>query len=431
MRLLTLFLVILVLKPANCIIGRSGNKPCFDGDEIENTCSEPSDSCRQKLGTEFKLVHLDGFKTGHLQWMEVGNGNKRVKLITRAMKPLIFEIPEFLSDEECDHIISLAKESGLQTSTSGFFNYEEDLDAALTIADSNWTLPQEMSFAGKFDAWDENGDGFVDPQEVKMLAGKYKQLYLEDDELHEMFERLQINNELTNGRLTVQSFNKLNIKKILGYMDFLKNNSPRHRFRFSQQAWLLQDKTADPVLRRLHERIIKLTKLPRKIVQGGEPMQVVRYEKFGHFHAHMDSTIKDPDVPCCHQNHLRASDCRVCRFITILYFLNDVEEGGQTAFLMADNTTVTPEEIERTDEINLSMNCGSANLILPPKKGTAVMWYNNFIDPESGLLGSVDRRTLHGGCDVIRGEKWIANNWLTAPTKHSRHIKSMFDTGFD
>ena len=29
----------------------------------------------------------------------------------------------------------------------------------------------------------------------------------------------------------MQSFNKLNIKKILGYMDFLKNNSPRRRFR--------------------------------------------------------------------------------------------------------------------------------------------------------------------------------------------------------
>ena len=89
------------------------------------------------------------------------------------------------------------------------------------------------------------------------------------------------------------------------------------------------------------------------------------------------------------------------------------------------------KEVEITDEINLSMNCRSANLILPPKKGTAVMWYNNFIDPESGLLGSVDRRTLHGGCDVIRGEKWIANNWLRAPTKHSRYIKSIFDKGFD
>ena len=46
-------------------------------------------------------------------------------------------MPEFLSDEECDHIISLAKEGGLQTSTSGFFNYEEDLDAALAIAGEN------------------------------------------------------------------------------------------------------------------------------------------------------------------------------------------------------------------------------------------------------------------------------------------------------
>ena len=34
-----------------------------------------------------------------------------------------------------DHIISLAKESGLQTTlTSGFFNYEADLDAVLAIA---------------------------------------------------------------------------------------------------------------------------------------------------------------------------------------------------------------------------------------------------------------------------------------------------------
>lgn len=31
------------------------------------------------------------------------------------------------------------------------------------------------------------------------------------------------------------------------------------------------------------------------------------------------------------------------RFITILYYLNDVEEGGQTAFLIADNTTTTPD----------------------------------------------------------------------------------------
>ena len=54
----------------------------------------------------------------------------------------------------------------------------------------------------------------------------------------------------------MQSFKKLHIKKILRYMDFLKNNRSHHRLRFGQQAWLPQDKTADPLLRRLNERLI-------------------------------------------------------------------------------------------------------------------------------------------------------------------------------
>lgn len=37
-------------------------KPCFVGDEIENTCSDPSESCHEKLGTELKLVQLDGIE---------------------------------------------------------------------------------------------------------------------------------------------------------------------------------------------------------------------------------------------------------------------------------------------------------------------------------------------------------------------------------
>ncbi|XP_068725230.1 transmembrane prolyl 4-hydroxylase-like isoform X1 [Montipora capricornis] len=409
-------------------------KPCFDGDEIENTCSDPSESCHEKLQAKLQLVRLDGFKTGHAKWVNISE-NGPIKLITRAMKPLVFEIPEFLSHEECDHIISLAKDSGLRTSTSGFSTYDGDLDEDLALADMDWTLSRDQLFAGNFEVWDTNADGIIDSIEVKEFAGKHKKLYLKDDEVQEMFKRLDITDRLKNGKLTPNVFKELNIKKILRYMDFLKTKSPRHRWRFSQHTWLQQDKTADAVLKRLHERVIKLTKLPRKIVQGGEPMQVVRYEKYGHYHAHMDSTIKGPTVPCCHQNYLRAHDCRVCRFVTILYYLNDVEEGGQTAFLLADNTTTTPDDLENskvdTDEFNLSINCHSANLVIPPKKGTAIMWYNNFIDPYSGLLGDVDRYTSHGGCDVIRGEKWVANNWLTAPTKYSRHIKSMFDNGFD
>lgn len=56
------------------------------------------------------------------------------------------------------------------------------------------------------------------------------------------------------GKLSREAFAKINIKKILWYMDFLKEKSPRHRPRYSQQAWLRQDKNADPILRRLLER---------------------------------------------------------------------------------------------------------------------------------------------------------------------------------
>ena len=40
-------------------------------------------------------------------------------------------------------------------------------------------------------------------------------------------------------------------------MVFMKTSSPRHKFRFSDTAWLRQDKSADRILRRLHERYVK------------------------------------------------------------------------------------------------------------------------------------------------------------------------------
>ena len=45
------------------------------------------------------------------------------------------------------------------------------------------------------------------------------------------------------------------------------------------------------------------------------------------------------------------------------------------------------------------------------------MWYNHVVDNVTGLLGAQDERSLHGGCDVLEGHKWIANNWINAPFK--------------
>lgn len=78
----------------------------------------------------------------------------------------------------------------------------------------------------------------------------------------------------------------------------------------------------------------------------------------------------------------------------------------------------------KLDYFNLSHNCHVGNLLIKPRKGTAVMWYNHFIDEDSGWLGKMDEYSLHGGCDIVKGEKWIANNWITAPYKGGAHIPS-------
>ena len=59
---------------------------------------------------------------------------------------------------------------------------------------------------------------------------------------------------LSVGKVSSTLFHKWNLKKALSYMAYLKKSSPQHSFRFSDQAWLRQDRTADHVLRRLHER---------------------------------------------------------------------------------------------------------------------------------------------------------------------------------
>ncbi|KAJ7360407.1 prolyl 4-hydroxylase [Desmophyllum pertusum] len=383
-------------------------RPCFEEDLAK--CSSPADSCENVVEDgDFKLIRLQGIRTGHVRWLELEEG-RSYKLITRAMKPLLFEIPDFLTDGECEHVISLAKETGLSTSKISRQLYDRDLDEVMKEADSNATLDQKYYFARDFNVWDSNKDGVIDIQEIKRFAQEYKTLHLKHEEIIEMLRRSGITDNPIEGKITVRFFSERNIKKILSYMAFLKSSSPRHKFRFSDQAWLRQDKTADHVLRRLHERIVKLTKLPRKLLHGSETMQVVRYQTFGHYHGHYDSSL-DPDIPCCHQNpSLKPPQCRLCRFITILYYLNDVEQGGETAFPVADNSSISWKGLRNpeADELNLSISCHSANLVLPPNKGTAIMWYNNFIDPDSGLLGiwidtrfTVDVTSLKGKSGLL------------------------------
>lgn len=214
-------------------------------------------------------------------------------------------------------------------------------------------------------------------------------------------------------------------------MKTLARMHPRHRSRYSYTAYL-HSTIPDPVQNRMIDKIEKLTKLPRVIVEGSESLQVVKYDKYGHYHAHYDSSSSgDVNLICCHQTRNKTKPCRLCRMATILYYLNDVEEGGETAFIVADNSTLNESMLiskrgKEGDPFNLSNYCQEANLVIAPKRGTAIMWYNHFLDSNGEWLGERDPYTLHGGCDVRRGNKWIANHWITVPYKSNQHLPSIY-----
>ncbi|XP_052815679.1 transmembrane prolyl 4-hydroxylase-like [Mya arenaria] len=267
--------------------------------------------------------------------------------ITRAIQPPVFEIPNFLSDEECDHIMETAKANGLNVSN---------------------------------------------------LFG--------DDVLDE-FE------------------NKIPLAEVS---------------RVSQQTWLEEQHIGGKFWNRLQNKLAKLTELPLGVIQRGEPIQVVSYTAGGHYHAHLDS-VDDYDKPCCFQTRCGDKEntpqwsecCRLCRYMTVLYYLSDTEDGGETAFPIADANDSFVEEkfenLEDQDWYNLSYYCYNSSLVVKPKRGTAIMWYNHFVDEETGYLGLTDRRSHHGGCDLRKGMKWIANNWISGTTVDDRFKSSVFYDG--
>lgn len=55
------------------------------------------------------------------------------------------------------------------------------------------------------------------------------------------------------------------------------------------------------------------------------------------------------------------------------------------------------------------------------------MWYSHVIDEDTHWLGETDPFSVHGGCDVKKGTKWIANNWISLSENRSDDIKKWID----
>ena len=111
-----------------------------------------------------------------------------------------------------------------------------------------------------------------------------------------------------------------------------------------------------------------------------ESFQIVHYSKKQEYSPHHDFTY--PSIT----NRYQPS-----RFATLLFYLNTVQQGGETTF---------PRSINGRNHDGLSIK---------PVMGKAVLFYNILPD------GNLDDLSQHGSNPVEKGEKWIGNLWLWDP----------------
>lgn len=132
--------------------------------------------------------------------------------------------------------------------------------------------------------------------------------------------------------------------------------------RTSQTAYL--DRGMDPFISKIDQRCSEIMRSP---VENGESLQVVKYEEGGEYRPHYDYFLGE-----------RGKESN--RVSTLLMYLNNVDDGGETYFPGAD-------------------------LFFSPVKGSAIFF--SYTDQR----GCFDPQSLHGGMPVKSGSKWIATKW--------------------
>lgn len=336
-----------------------------------------------------KLPRLDPVEVGFVRQIGLIKEQPPFTVKTLSVRPPIFEIPAFLSEAEINRVLAMA-EHGRQENSDVFHN---SMDSLLIQT--------------SFDHWDLNRDDLINSDEVIAGMRYFWDLHFTTKDVKKMLTTLNIS-KVNPGRIHRSEFLPADIMK---YVKQVGNLEPKVKGRHSNQTYI-EFAEDDQISTTLNKKKAALTGLPVEIIKGSETPVAVRYGPGGHYHCHYDSHPLHAEATCCHRRSL--DKCRICRFITILYFLNDVAEGGQTAFPIADSDTFNQQTWMRKSNYlsNLSAYCSKANLRVTPKRGSAIMWYNHVTNKTSGWISSLDLRSYHGGCDVIRGHKWIVNNWI-------------------
>ncbi|KAI8475354.1 MAG: hypothetical protein J3K34DRAFT_404626 [Monoraphidium minutum] len=144
---------------------------------------------------------------------------------------------------------------------------------------------------------------------------------------------------------------------------------------------------SDPVVAAVDARVADWARVP---VVNGEDMQILRYDVGQEYKKHFDGLMDDKAGP---------------RVATVLLYLSDVEEGGETAF--PDSTHwAHPDQASRGGPFS---SCTEGGVAFKPKLGDALLFWS--IKPDGKTL---DVSSMHTGCPVLQGVKWTATKWIHA-----------------
>nr|XP_020470615.1 transmembrane prolyl 4-hydroxylase-like [Monopterus albus] len=327
----------------------------------------------------------------------------------RVLKPLLFEIPGFLSEEECRVVVQLAQLKGLmETKTSAASQGQEE----------SYQPVLSLSAEEVFSLLDLNQDGLLQRQEIVSHSHSRDGTWLSPDNLRQILTGLEA---CPTGMLTLENFRR--VYDVSQHPGKQRTGMLWSQFKQrSKHTWLYQGLGSHYVLNTLRTRVISLTRLPSSLVELSEPLQVIRYEHGDFSNAHYDSSPSHPDTSCAH-TRLAANTSALtevsCRYLTVLFYLSSVEEGGETSFPVADNRTYEEQALvqDGVDLTDTQETCDRGNLRIKPTVGTALLWYNHLSDGR-GWMGELDEYSLHGDCPVGHRVKWVANNWVNVDPDH-------------
>eukprot|EP00794_Sanderia_malayensis_P012295 gene12295-13563_t len=146
-------------------------------------------------------------------------------------------------------------------------------------------------------------------------------------------------------------------------------------YRISKSAWLFKDDVPTEYVKPFDKFNQICQDVTDLTIETGEELQVVNYGIGGQYEFHRDHGEVGAPLDLHEWGN---------RIATLLFYLSDVEAGGETVFT-------------------------KSGVSLQPRKGDAAFWYNLHRNGTGNWL------TEHASCPVISGSKWVMNKWF-----HSR-----------